>query len=418
MKFDILTAFLALYRFMSQHRFTAQKNRKLRSIALVLIALSLLSCQIRSSKKQDIDFARLTEELKAQNWRSADAETLQLLLKISDRADEGWLNKTDVEKLDCAALVQIDRLWTEHSKGKFGFSQQRLIWLSVGGTVGRYNPQIAEKFGDRVGWRDRRKWQIYDKLDFSTQAPQGHLPAITGNGVSGSVWGGVAAIGKRLQYCSYNAVDRVPIALARNEYYAGCDRNSREQRCLLKKAAERWGDTPDWGGKGLPQLFDRLEQTLANKQWIEADKITKTLFDRYRQASFAEFRQSDSHEVIPCYLLKAADDLWMRYSQGRFGLSAQASVLAEKKILPLKQASPGYEIATASYIALGWNRSSPSANDSHRVHRPYNSAFDAVEPQRIPKGYYPYDMGYSYYTYGSGYVGEWRFYLNPACGFN
>lgn len=407
MRYDRIT-------FMSQYHFFLKKEWKLRSLALVLLALYANSCYLKLGKTQDINYTPLIKQLKAENWRSADTETVQLILNLSDRTAEGWLRKTDVETLDCQALVEIDRLWTEHSQGQFGFNQQRLIWLSVGGTVGKYTSDIAEKFGDRVGWRTQGKWRTYDKLDFSAQAPKGHLPAITGNGVSGSVWGGVATIGQRMQYCRHE----VAIALARNEYYANCDRNWHEQRCRLKEAAERWGDTPDWGGKGLPTLFDRLEQALASKQWIAADKITRILFDRYRQANLAEFKDSDSMKVIPCYLLKPVDDLWMQYSHGRLGLTAQSAVLYEHKIFPLLDAKPDNKTATAANTVLGWNKLLNKANTNHRVRRPYSPAFNAGDPQQVPKGFYPYDMGYSYYTYGSGYQEEWRFYLNPICGFN
>jgi GUN4-like len=395
---------------MSEHNLIRQKNRNSWVSIFVLLALSVQSCQLKLDKRQKIDYNPLIKQLKAENWRAADAETLQLMLKISDRTVKGWLSQADVQRLPCEALVQMDRLWNQHSQGKFGFNQQRLIWLSVGGTVGQYSPDIAEKFGSRVGWRSDGQWRNYNRLNFSIQAPQGHLPATTGNGVSGSIWGGVAAIAQRLQYCRHE----VAIAIARNDYYADCKRKPHEQRCRLKEAAERWGDTLDWGGKGIPSLLERLEQALAHKQWITADKITKTLLDRYRRANWAQFHQPDSHQLIPCYLLKAVDDLWMQYSQDRFGLTAQASVLSELKILPLEQARPNYQNTAALHVALGWNQSSNSAP----AHRPYNLAFNGVESRRVPKGFYPYDMGYSYYTYGSGYVGEWRFYLNPACGFN
>lgn len=399
---------------MSQYHLPRKKNWKSWVSVIVLLALGLQSCQLGSDKTKEIDYTPLIKQLKAENWRSADAETLQLLLKISDRTSVGWLSQAEVETLDCEALVKIDRLWGEHSKGQFGFNQQRLIWLSVGGTVGKYNPDIAEKFGDRVGWRTQGKWRSYDTLNFSTAAPPGHLPATTGNGVSGSVWGGVAAIALRLQYCRHE----VAIARARKEYYRDCDRNLSEHRCRLKQAASRWGDTPDWKGKGIPKLLDRLEQALAQQQWIAADKITRTLLDRYRRANLAQFGDSDSLKLIPCYLLKPVDDLWMHYSQGRFGLTAQASVLSEQKILPLSQARPSDRTTTAAHVAFGWNQLSNADPDSNHIHRPYNLAFNAVDPQRVPKGFYPYDMGYSYYTYGSGYVREWRFDLNPACGFN
>lgn len=383
--------------------------RKLWVSSIVLLALGMQSCQLKSDKAAAIDYTSLIKELEAKNWRSADAETLQLLLKIGDRTAEGWLARSDVENLDCEAIVKIDRLWTKASEGQFGFNRQRSIWLTLGGTVGQYTPEMAEKFGDRVGWRSQGQWRAYHDLDFSIESPKGHLPASTGNGVSGSVWGGVAAIGQRVQYCRR----QVGISVVRNEYYADCKKNSKERRCQLKEAAERWGDTPDWGGAGIPKLLDELEQALALQEWIAADKITKTLLDRYRQANLAEFRDSDSPELIPCYLLEAVDDRWMEYSQGRFGLSAQAAVLSELKLLPLKEWPPSYQTVDSLREAFGWPKGHPT-----RFADPYNLAFNAVEPDRIPRGYYPYNMGYSYSTYGSGYFREWRFYLDRACGFN
>ncbi|MGC1197436.1 MAG: GUN4 domain-containing protein [Geitlerinemataceae cyanobacterium] len=394
---------------MSDRNFSPKKHWKSWVGVIVLLSLSVQSCQLKGEKIQKVDYTSLAQQLKAKNWRSADAETLQLILKISDRTDEGWLDRSDVEKLDCNTLLQIDRLWEKQSQGQFGFNPQRLIWLSVGGKVGEYAPEIAEKFGDRVGWRTQGKWQDYNTLDFSLQAPKGHLPATTGNGVSGSVWGGVAAIGQRLQECR----SQVPISVLRNEYYTDCDRRQNEHRCRLKEAAERWGETPDWEGEGLPKLVEELEQALAQQQWIEADKITKTLLDRYRQANLAEFHDSDSHELIPCYLLEAVDDRWMHYSQGRFGLSAQTSILSEIKLLSPNRKDPSIDSIDSFRKAVGWSQFHPS-----RFEDTYKLEFDAVDPRRVPKGYYPYDIGYSYYTYGSGYYREWRLNFNPACGFN
>lgn len=107
------------------------------------------------------------------------------------------------------------------------------------------------------------------------------------------------------------------------------------------------------------------------------------------------------------------DDRWTYYSRGRFGLSAQTSVLAKLKLLPIDRQDPSLESIDAFRRAIGWSQFQPS-----RFEDTYNPEFDAVDPLRVPKGYYPYDMGYSYYTYGSGYVREWRFDLNPICGFN
>ncbi|MBE9065867.1 GUN4 domain-containing protein [Leptolyngbya cf. ectocarpi LEGE 11479] len=379
----------------------SRKNLQLWISILTLSLVGIQSCRLKINKKQTHNLTPLLQQLDTSNWRAADAETLRLLLSISDRTAHGWLSPSDIATLDCNLLVKIDQAWTTHSQGRFGFNQQRLIWQSVGGTVGQYTPEIAEKFGDRVGWRRQGQWKKYGTLNFSSQAPNGHLPATTGNGVSGSVWGGVATLSQRFQYCRHE----IAISQARQDYYAICDRNPDQQHCRLKDAAERWGETQDWGNTGIPTLLNQLEQSLAQQQWIAADKITRTLLDRYRRANFAEFGSSASHELIPCYLLQATDELWTHYSQGHFGLSAQDQVLASLKHAKLNSVNP----TVSRREALGW----PQRQSSEQ----YNPSFDQVAPQQVPKGYYPYDMGYSYGTYGSGYSEAWRFNLNPTCGF-
>ncbi len=76
----------------------------------------------------------------------------------------------------------IDQLWVKYSDGKFGFSVQKRIYQSLGGTK-EYNWEIWEKFGNKVGWRKgivRQRW-LYDKdITFDKKAPEGHLPAKTG----------------------------------------------------------------------------------------------------------------------------------------------------------------------------------------------------------------------------------------------
>ncbi|NEQ19084.1 MAG: hypothetical protein F6K28_03965 [Microcoleus sp. SIO2G3] len=65
------------------------------------------------------------------------------------------------------------QLWVKYSDGRFGFSVQKRIWESVGKDSG--------KFGDRVSWSKGmfvKKWRDYDELIFSTNAPEGHLPAL------------------------------------------------------------------------------------------------------------------------------------------------------------------------------------------------------------------------------------------------
>ncbi|RMG10910.1 MAG: hypothetical protein D6728_09795, partial [Cyanobacteria bacterium J055] len=57
------------------------KNWTFGAIGIVSIALGVQSCQFESDPTSKIDDTRLTQHLQSQNWRAADAETLQLILK-------------------------------------------------------------------------------------------------------------------------------------------------------------------------------------------------------------------------------------------------------------------------------------------------------------------------------------------------
>jgi len=87
-------------------------------------------------------------------------------------------------------LRTIDQLWVKYSNGRFGFSVQKRIYQSLGGTR-QYDEKVWEKFGDKVGWRKNNSWLYYNVLTFSEKAPEAHLPWVGGWGDWGgwfSVW--------------------------------------------------------------------------------------------------------------------------------------------------------------------------------------------------------------------------------------
>jgi hypothetical protein len=71
-------------------------------------------------------------------------------------------------------LRTIDQLWVKYSNGRFGFSVQKRIYKSLGGTT-KYDEKVWERFGDRVGWRENRGWLYKEGLTFSEKAPEAHL---------------------------------------------------------------------------------------------------------------------------------------------------------------------------------------------------------------------------------------------------
>ena len=51
----------------------------------------------------------------------------------------------------------------KYSNTKFGFSVQKQIYQSFGGTK-EYDYKVWRKFGDKVGWRQGRRWLEYGEL--------------------------------------------------------------------------------------------------------------------------------------------------------------------------------------------------------------------------------------------------------------
>ncbi len=132
-----------------------------------------------------MDYINLRNLLVAKKWKEADEETARVMCKVAGREKEGWLDRESIDNFPCEDLRTIDQLWVEYSNGRFGFSVQKRIYQSLGGTS-QYDSEVWDKFGDKVGWRKNNDWLYYKDLTFSERAPEAHLPA--GGGV---VWFGV-----------------------------------------------------------------------------------------------------------------------------------------------------------------------------------------------------------------------------------
>jgi serine/threonine protein kinase len=127
-----------------------------------------------------MDYRKLRDFLAQGKWKEADGETARVMLAVAKREDEGWLNVDSIDNFPCEDLRTIDQLWVKYSDGRFGFSVQKRIYQSFGGTR-EYNEDIWKKFGDNVGWIKRgwrEKWVYYNDITFDKKAPEGHLPTV------------------------------------------------------------------------------------------------------------------------------------------------------------------------------------------------------------------------------------------------
>ncbi|MDA0210691.1 MAG: GUN4 domain-containing protein [Cyanobacteria bacterium FC1] len=115
-----------------------------------------------------VNYHQLRDLLAAGLWQQADLETKALMLQACDQPQASKLSTDRIAQFPCKTLWTIDRLWVYYSQGRFGFSVQKQIYDAVG--------QNYDRFGDRLQWKVNQNWKNYADLNFSPQAPLGHLP--------------------------------------------------------------------------------------------------------------------------------------------------------------------------------------------------------------------------------------------------
>ena len=125
-----------------------------------------------------INYENLRNLLATEKWKEADKETDNCMLKVVRREKKGWLRVEDIDDFPGEDLDTINKLWVKYSNAKFGFSVQKQIYQTLGGTR-QYNSKIWEAFAEEVGWRKASKWLGYSDLNFNLKICRykGHLPA-------------------------------------------------------------------------------------------------------------------------------------------------------------------------------------------------------------------------------------------------
>lgn len=121
--------------------------------------------------QKNIDYQPLQQLLAQQDFFGADVITLQKLCELAGEAAVArkWVYFTEVESFPETDLHTLDKLWLMHSEGRFGFSVQRRIWLSLG--------EDFAKLWNKIGWKSENVWTRYPKeFTWSLTAPEGHLP--------------------------------------------------------------------------------------------------------------------------------------------------------------------------------------------------------------------------------------------------
>lgn len=128
--------------------------------------------------EKGVDYYRkLRDLLEAGQWRAADQETLQVMLKAANRVSDGWLDAASLKNFPCKDLKTIDQLWVTASKGHFGFSVQKKIWEDCGSPTS--SGKNWDQFCVRVGWQNKQATVYVNYSDLKNNpslSPKGELP--------------------------------------------------------------------------------------------------------------------------------------------------------------------------------------------------------------------------------------------------
>jgi len=118
-----------------------------------------------------IDYSKLQQMLLQQDFLVADRITLEKLCELAGgtAVERKWLYFSEVDSFPITDLQTINSLWLVHSQGKFGFSVQRELWLSLG--------KNWDKLWPKIGWKKENNWTRYpNEFTWDLSAPLGHLP--------------------------------------------------------------------------------------------------------------------------------------------------------------------------------------------------------------------------------------------------
>jgi len=229
-----------------------------------------------------VDYSKLQQLLKDEQWRKADGETHNLMNNIIGTAS--LVRKLKNYPQD--TIEKIDRLWADASDEKFGFFAQARIWQQVN--------RDKSEFEIRVGWRlpNAAKAINQSKLKLNLEeAEVGHFPAFFKS------WGGGG--------------------WSFTEY-------------LLDRVSEFWHSgyfIPLESEKGID--YRKLKDLLKAGRWEESNQETIQLMLAIANRGSKDWLDPDSLEKFPSQDLKTIDQLWVAFSKGRFGFSIQKKIWEE-----------------------------------------------------------------------------------------
>ncbi|MBO1058259.1 MAG: GUN4 domain-containing protein [Dolichospermum sp. JUN01] len=142
---------------------------------------SLLNVPVNGFHASEVnaDYTTLRDLLSAKKFKEADKETLRVMLEVTMRENEGWLDPSSIRRFPCRDLRTIDRLWLESSGGRFGFSVQKEIYESKWKTL-MFLKQKKKEFDGFFGLKkhfskEYREYKFYLEVFYQEDIDLGNI---------------------------------------------------------------------------------------------------------------------------------------------------------------------------------------------------------------------------------------------------
>ncbi len=286
-------------------------------------------------------FKSLEQSLNSQNWKAANEETRRLIHQWI-YPNQDLYAKPQLNNLSCPNLKTIDQLWLKASNGRFGLSVQQQSWQK---NAPGNNRSKIESFGKQMGWVRTQPltedeliskffastWMMETELNYTPKAPVGHLP-----------WHGISAerivsmIKESGPGCGSCSVDAMYLQEERNYTYLPAFYD-RVKTCLAVNTT----------------ALTQLENALAAGNWKEANRLTSLrVLEMAGQKKRGYLVATDTRN-LSCPEFREIDQLWTKYSQGKFGFSVQAQIWQNLK-------GKNYEDSLKFEQIVGWKGTQPT----------------------------------------------------------
>jgi len=126
-------------------------------------------------------------------------------------------------------------------------------------------------------------------------------------------------------------------------------RKQREEE--VRQEAERQRLASFKSIKGMELEYQKLDDLLAAKKWRAADELTSKIMLQIGNRASQGYLDAASIQIFPCEDLCTIDQLWVHYSNGKFGFSVQKKLWLDYGIEIGKY---NYEVWKKFASKVGW----------------------------------------------------------------